>query len=67
MCNGLGAIDILSFFRPSGVSSKAQAKINARGNPINTKAVTKVTDQSGSFKTGKVVAVTSIKSQATIA
>ena len=52
---------------PSGVISNAQAKINASGNPINTRAVTKVTDQSGSFNIGKTVAVTSISNQATTA
>ena len=56
-----------SSLMPSGVSSKAQAKISATGNPVNKRTVTRGTVQSGRFNIGKVVAVTSISSQVRIA
>jgi len=51
---------------PSDVSSKAQARINARGKPINAGTVTKVAVHAGTRSIGKVVAVTLINSQTTI-
>ena len=57
----------LSLFNPSGVSSKAQAKISATGNPSNSSTVTSVAAQSGRLRIGKVVAETSINNHATIA
>jgi hypothetical protein len=52
---------------PSGVSSYAQAKINARGNPIINRTVTKMAVHSGSLSIGKVVAEISINNHAAIA
>jgi len=47
-----------SFFYPSGVSSNAQAKKRAKGNPIAPMKKTKVTTQSGRSKAGTASDVT---------
>jgi len=47
-------------FTPSGVTSKAQAKTMARGNPINTRIMTNCDDQFGKLNIGKTVVVTCI-------
>ncbi len=47
----------LDFLIPSGVSSKAQAKIKVSGNPIPTNTITTVSNQSGMFR-GASITVT---------
>jgi hypothetical protein len=49
---------------PSGVTSKAQARIKAMGNPIISTTSTSVGAHSGSRSIGNVVALTSTNSQA---
>src|SRR5207245_4035176 len=52
---------------PSGVSSNAQARLNATGNPIPSSNTTRRTAQLGISKNGKTCVATCINSQATTA
>ncbi len=54
------------FFRPSGVSSKAQAKSTANGKPIATRSTSVLKIQSGAPNPGSRVSAICTTSQPTI-